>query len=244
MVRYSGPRATACWPFPSVVQAFNCAIAIQLAIARVNREIDVDEQMNFRIGINVGDVMVKNGDIFGDGVNIAARLEALADTGGICVTRGVRDHIRDRVHAGFEDMGEQSIKNIARPVRVFKVVFDANCDPVLALATSAEDIFENTSPVAVDTAGQATEVAFWESIRDDGDGTELRLYLERYPDGALAELARTRLERNLILPEDPAVELSFWESVRDSGNPAMIKAYIERYPEGKFASLAQILAYQ
>lgn len=72
--------------------------------------------MRFRIGFNVGDVMVKNGDIFGDGVNIAARLEALADAGGIYITRGVRDHIRDRVHATFEDMGEQSIKNIARPV--------------------------------------------------------------------------------------------------------------------------------
>ena len=72
--------------FPSVVQAVNCAIAIQLAIGRANVDIPAENQMNFRIGINVGDVMVKNGDIFGDGVNIAARLEALADIGGICVT--------------------------------------------------------------------------------------------------------------------------------------------------------------
>ena len=227
--------------FPSVVQAFNCAIAIQLAIARANQAIPVDLQMNFRIGINVGDVMVKNNDIFGDGVKIAARLEALADVGGICVTRGVRDHIRDRVEAKFEDMGEQSVKNIARPVRVFKVLFDADYEPVLVGVKPMEGLREDFASANED---DATEVAFWESIRDDDDGTELRLYLDRYPGGTFADLARTRLGRDLAPADDPATEVSFWETVRDSGDTEMIEAYLKRYPSGKFVSLAEILIGQ
>ncbi|MDP9813143.1 class 3 adenylate cyclase [Rhizobium tibeticum] len=98
--------------FPSIVHAFNSAVAIQQAMWRANQELPEDRRMNFRIGINVGDVLVKNGDIFGDGVNIAARLEGLADVGGICVSRGVRDHLRDRVDATFEDLGEHSIRTL------------------------------------------------------------------------------------------------------------------------------------
>lgn len=231
--------------FPSVVQAFNCAIAIQLAISRANQDIPREFQMNFRIGINVGDVMVKSGDIFGDGVNIAARLEAIADIGGICVTRGVRDHMRDRVEATFEDMGEQSIKNIARPVRVFKVLFEADYEPVLSTATSSAVSFDDTTPGVSDLKdSQITEVAFWESINNADDGTEVRLYLERYPDGAFAELARARLGRDQMPTEDTAVEVSFWESVRYSENMEMVQAYLLRYPSGKFASLAEILIHQ
>jgi hypothetical protein len=224
--------------FPSVVQAFNCAIAIQLAIARVNANIPIENQMNFRIGINVGDVMVKNGDIFGDGVNIASRLEALAEIGGICVTRGVRDHIRDRVEAKFDDMGEHSVKNIARPVRVFKVLFDANYEPALAATQPSSTA---GSEVSLTSDDNLTEVAFWESIREDDDGTELRLYLERYPGGAFVGLAQARLEREPSELEDPAIEVSFWETVRDGESKAMIRAYLRRYPQGKFVSLAEIL---
>jgi class 3 adenylate cyclase len=227
--------------FPSVVEAFNCAIAIQLAIAQANVDVPPDSQMNFRIGINVGDVMVKNGDIFGDGVNIAARLEALADIGGICVTRGVRDHIRDRVNAKFDDLGEHTVKNIARPVRVFKVLFDPSYEPQLAAKAPSEGQGED---VTLQTDDDQTEIAFWESIREDDDGTELRLYLGRYPEGVFSNLAKARLERDLSPPEDPAVEVSFWESVRDTENVEMIKAYLERYPNGKFARLAEILVDQ
>jgi class 3 adenylate cyclase len=103
--------------FPSVVEAFHCAVAIQQALAKANAVLPPEQRMQFRIGINIGDVMVKEGDIFGDGVNIAARLEGLAEPGGICVTRGVRDHLRDRVDIPFEDLGEHSVKNISRPMR-------------------------------------------------------------------------------------------------------------------------------
>src|SRR6516164_10755985 len=82
-------------------------------------ELPDERRIRFRIGINLGDVIVESDDIFGDGVNVAARLEALAEPGGICISRMVRDQIRDKLHYPFEDMGEQSAKNIARPVRVY-----------------------------------------------------------------------------------------------------------------------------
>ena len=80
--------------------------------------------MRFRIGINVGDVMLKDGDIFGDGVNIAARLEGLADPGGVCISRGIHDHVMKKLPFEFEDLGEQSVKNIAQPVRVYRLLLD------------------------------------------------------------------------------------------------------------------------
>src|SRR5712671_4097476 len=86
-----------------------------------NAATPVDQRIAFRVGINLGDVIAEEHDIFGDGVNVAARLEALAEPGGICTSRVVRDQIRDKLPYPFEDMGEQSVKNIARPVRVYKV---------------------------------------------------------------------------------------------------------------------------
>ena len=90
-------------------------------IAALNAELPEPRRMSFRIGINVGDIIAKDGDIFGDGVNIAARLQTLAAAGGICVSRGVRDHIRHLGSFRFEDLGEQRVKNIDRPVRAFSV---------------------------------------------------------------------------------------------------------------------------
>ena len=84
-------------------------------------EVPEEQRIRFRIGINLGDVIVEAHDIFGDGVNVAARLEGLAEPGGICVSRVVRDQVRDKVAFAFEDLGEQQVKNIARPVRVYRV---------------------------------------------------------------------------------------------------------------------------
>src|SRR5215472_1122844 len=105
--------------FPSVVDAVRCAAELQRAM--IDREVGIPEDcwIRFRIGINLGDVIVEGDDIFGDGVNVAARLEALAEPGGICISRVVRDQIRDKLAYTFEDLGEQSVKNIARPVRVY-----------------------------------------------------------------------------------------------------------------------------
>ncbi|WP_455274090.1 adenylate/guanylate cyclase domain-containing protein [Rhizobium herbae] len=235
--------------FPSIVHAFNSAVAIQQAMRRANQEFPEDRRMNFRIGINVGDVLVKNGDIFGDGVNIAARLEGLADVGGICVTRGVRDHLRDRVDATFEDLGEHSIKNIARPLRVFRVIFDPEAEPVLNIVPSPDDMPEKSSSLEHSVAhnpdnddeGGRVEVVFWESVQQGDEPAEYALYLERFPNGQFVELATARLENGGPGDHNPGVEVAFWETVRDTDNPDMIEAYLAKYPQGQFSDLANIM---
>jgi len=107
--------------FVSVVDAVRCAVDTQREMALRNTEVPVDQRIEFRIGINLGDIMNDEEDIYGDGVNVAARLEALAPPGGICVSRVVRDQVRDKLNFTFDDRGEQQVKNIARPVRVFDV---------------------------------------------------------------------------------------------------------------------------
>jgi adenylate cyclase len=105
--------------FPSVVDAVRSAAELQRAMIDREAAMPEDRRIRFRVGINLGDVIVDGDDIFGDGVNVAARLEALSDPGGLCISRVVRDQIRDKLPYAFEDMGEQSVKNIARPVRVY-----------------------------------------------------------------------------------------------------------------------------
>ena len=107
--------------FASAVEAVRCAVAIQAGMADRNRAAQDDSRIEFRIGINLGDVIIEGDDIYGDGVNIAARLEALADPGGIFVSRAVRDSVRDKLGIVLEDLGEKPVKNIARPVRVFRI---------------------------------------------------------------------------------------------------------------------------
>src|SRR6202045_4305060 len=105
--------------FASVVDAVRCAGEIQRAMADRDLDLAEERRLLFRIGVNLGDVIADGGDIYGDGVNIAARLEGLAPPGSVCVSGTVRDHIGDRLPYTFEDMGEQSVNNIARPVRVY-----------------------------------------------------------------------------------------------------------------------------
>src|SRR5579863_8746371 len=107
--------------FHSVVDAVRCALEVQQLMAERTAGVTPLMRMALRIGINLGDIIIEDGDIFGDGVNVAARLEALAEPGGICVSRVVRDQVRDRLDIAFDDLGERQVKNIARPVRVFRV---------------------------------------------------------------------------------------------------------------------------
>jgi adenylate cyclase len=107
--------------FASVVDAVRCAVAVQQAMPERNTGVAADSRIELRIGINLGDVIVEGDDLYGDGVNIAARIEALADPGGVFVANTVHDQVRDRLPFAFEDLGEQQVKNIARPVRVYRV---------------------------------------------------------------------------------------------------------------------------
>jgi adenylate cyclase len=121
--------------FPSVVDAVRCAVEVQQAMARRNAEIPEEKQIRFRVGINLGDIIIDGDDIHGDGVNIAARLEGISDPGGLCISEDVHRQVSGKLPFGFSDMGEQSLKNIARPVRAYRVRFDERTPsrPVLAL---------------------------------------------------------------------------------------------------------------
>ena len=110
--------------FPSVVNAVACSAEIQRAMLGRNENVPQDRRIEFRVGINLGDVIVDGEDIFGDGVNVGARLEGIAPPGGIAVSASVRDHVGNRLDLAFEDMGEQGLKNIDSPVRVFRVLLD------------------------------------------------------------------------------------------------------------------------
>jgi adenylate cyclase len=107
--------------FPSAVDAVQHAVDVQAAVAQRNADVPPDRRMELRMGINVGDVIVDDDDLFGDGVNVAARLEGLAEPGGICVSGNAHEQVRYKLDLAFEDMGEQSVKNIDEPVRVYKI---------------------------------------------------------------------------------------------------------------------------
>jgi len=117
--------------FPSVVEAVAFAVEVQLAMRARNADLPEDRRIHYRVGINIGDIIVEDDDIFGDGVNIAARLENLAEPGGICVRRNVRNQVRDKLDLDYEDHGEIEVKNIARPIRVFSVVLDDKAEALV-----------------------------------------------------------------------------------------------------------------
>ncbi len=126
--------------FASVVDAVRGAVAIQDGVATRNAQVPDNRRIEFRIGVNLGDVIVQDGDVYGDGVNIAARLEGLAEAGGVCLSEDVHRHLRGKVEYGFEDLGPKTLKNIAEPVRVYRVLWkDDKADPGRG-ATPAPDM--------------------------------------------------------------------------------------------------------
>jgi TolB-like protein/class 3 adenylate cyclase/Tfp pilus assembly protein PilF len=125
--------------FVSVVDAVRCAVEIQRGMLERNVDVPADRRIEFRIGINVGDIISDDNDIYGDGVNVAARLEALAEPGGIFVSRNVHDQVRDKLSFGFEDMGEQMVKNIARPIGIHRVsLAESTTEASLGAPTTAK----------------------------------------------------------------------------------------------------------
>lgn len=160
--------------FASIVDAVRCAVEMQRQIAERNVEIPPDRRIEFRIGLNVGDIIIDDKDIYGDGVNIAARLEALAEPGGICVSRAVRDEVRDKLQFSFEDMGERQVKNIARPVGTHRVRLEVPAGEAIGLIVSTG---RSTSPqsqkpsIAVlpfaNMSGDAEQEYFSEGMTED-----------------------------------------------------------------------------
>jgi class 3 adenylate cyclase/TolB-like protein/Tfp pilus assembly protein PilF len=189
--------------FASVVDAVRCAAEIQCDMAECNADVPSGRRIEFRVGINVGDIIIDESDIFGDGVNVAARLEALAEPGGICVSRTVRDQVRDKLDIAFEDMGEQQVKNIARPVRAYRVVADAAAS--VASAPSAARRWIPHWVIAIGMAAAlilaAGATAFW------------RLYPVQ-PAATVAETPAT----SPALPDKPSIAVLPFANL--SGDPA------------------------
>jgi adenylate cyclase len=157
--------------FPSVVDAVRCAVEVQRGMADREPEVREERRIRFRIGVNLGDVIVEEHDIFGDGVNVAARLEGLAEPGGICASRAVRDQARDRLDYTFEDLGERQVKNIARPLRVYRIG-----DPAIPLnytmaATSEPSQLPEKPAIAVlpfvNMSGDTEQEFFADGITED-----------------------------------------------------------------------------
>ena len=164
--------------FPSVVEAVRCAVEVQRRMARRNLDVAADRRIEFRVGVNLGDIIVQDNDIFGDGVNIAARLEHLADPGGICVSNAVRDQVLEKVDVGFEDLGEQSVKNIGRPIHVYRVVLD-HAQQVEAKRT------------VVDTASIKPSIAVLPFVNMSGD-PEQEFFVDGITEDIITELSRFR----------------------------------------------------
>jgi len=167
--------------FHSVADAVLCAAEVQRRMARRNTDVAPARWIQFRIGINLGDVIVEGNDIFGDGVNVAARLEMLAEPGGICVSGAVRDQVGDRLDdVAFEDLGDQNVKNISRPIRVFRVRFEP--DPKTAP--------EGAKDVAVATAmSKKPSIAVLPLVNMSGD-PEQEFFADGLTEDIITELSR------------------------------------------------------
>ncbi|HKO07930.1 MAG TPA: adenylate/guanylate cyclase domain-containing protein [Alphaproteobacteria bacterium] len=163
--------------FASVVDAVRCAVDVQRGMAERNAAMPQEKRIEFRIGINLGDIIIDGDDIFGDGVNIAARLEALAEPGGICVNRVVRDQVRDKLDIAFEDLGEQQVKNIARPVHVYRI----QPEHWSSKLTAAGAVSEASKPVLVLPDKPSIAVLPFQDMSGDADQ-------EYFADGVVEEI--------------------------------------------------------
>jgi adenylate cyclase len=156
IVRIAGDGVLA--EFASVVDAVQCAVKLQRAMAERNFGLDPRERIEFRMGINVGDIIIDRGDMWGDGVNVAARLEALAMPGGIFVSGRVHEDVQGKLTVAFEDTGEHRLKNIARPVRVYRIVLDESAAPAARPSNGSDDPLRQMSrSVAVTTRGASAQ---------------------------------------------------------------------------------------
>jgi class 3 adenylate cyclase len=204
--------------FASPVQAVRAAIEIQRTLKQDSDGAGTLARMHFRIGVNVGDVVVDGENILGDCVNVAVRLENLAPPGGICVSANVHDHVAGKLDCRFQDLGTQFLKHIPRPVRAYQLIDDPTALESLALR------LRNTSRhVALGAAGAALLVliAGWLTMRPP------------------PEKAAVSAPRPVTTPAPDREELLHWQSVQNSTDPAELRTYLAQYPRGTFAELAK-----
>src|SRR5262245_11381819 len=151
--------------FPSVVDAVECAVAVQTVMVQRNEAVPVDRRMLLRIGINLGDILIEGDDILGDGVNVAARLEGIAEPGGICISSSAYEQVREKVPVEFTDIGEQTLKNIARPIRAYLVGRSANAHQTASLPPSAPHLSLVVLPFA-NIGGDAEQEYFVDGMTE------------------------------------------------------------------------------
>jgi len=180
--------------FQSVTEALTCAIDFQERMARRNRDMPAARALLFRIGLNLGDVIVEeDGDIFGDGVNVAARLETIAEPGGICISAAVRDQVGDRLKVGFADLGDQQVKNITRPIRAYKVLIDAQSSEAGHAAPGSSH--------AAPTSAKKPSIAVLPFDNMSGD-PEQEFFVDGLTEDIITELSRFRellvISRNAV----------------------------------------------
>jgi TolB-like protein/class 3 adenylate cyclase len=166
--------------FQSVVDAVRCAVEVQREMRERNANAPSDKSIAFRIGINLGDIISEDGDIFGDGVNVGARLEGMAEPGGICVSRVVRDQVRDKVDFDFDDLGERQAKNIARPVRAFAVTIGIGAP---RLPTAAAEAIQSAPERAAPKLPDKPSIAVLPFQNMSGDPEQ-----EYFADGTAEEI--------------------------------------------------------
>jgi adenylate cyclase len=191
--------------FASVVDAVRCAAEVQRGMAEREPEVPEERRIRFRIGVNLGDVIVEEHDIFGDGVNVAARLEGLAEPGGICISRVVRDQIRDKLTYPFEDRGEQTVKNIGRPVRVFALRPESiaevpTADAPIAVPRRRRGSAPRVAAAVVAAALVIAAIAWWVLSATRGIST---------PPAEMAAAATNPINPPLVAPRLSIVVLPF-----------------------------------
>src|SRR5215469_8715912 len=220
--------------FPSVVGAVRCAVEIQRGMAERNAETPEDKRITFRIGVNLGDVIVEEHDIFGDGVNVAARLEVLAELGGVCVSRVVRDQVRDRLDYAFEDIGEQQFKNIARPVQVYRVRLETTAE--IASSAVALALPDKPSIAVLPFANMSSDPE--QEFIADGIAEDVITALSRYP--SLFVIARNSSFTYKVqavevktVGHDLGVRYVLEGSLRKSGNRIRVTAQLVEAESGR-----------
>jgi adenylate cyclase len=179
--------------FQSVLEAVRCAADFQQRMARRNSDVPPSRRLVYRIGINLGDVIVEESDIFGDGVNVAARLETMADPGGICISAAVRDQVGDRLDLVYEDLGEQQFKNISRSIRTYRIVLDSS---------ASEGTFDAPAEKsAVHADGSKPSIAILPFVNMSGD-SEQEFFADGLTEDIITELSRFRellvISRNAV----------------------------------------------
>jgi adenylate cyclase len=179
--------------FQSVTEALRCAVDFQQRMARRNRDMPASRSLLYRIGINLGDVIVEESDIFGDGVNVAARLESMADPGGICISAAVRDQVGDRLDIGYEDLGEQQLKNINRAIRVFRVLLNGQSSEVSNEGSGGQ--------AALQVSARRPSIAVLPFVNMSGDA-EQEFFADGLTEDIITELSRFRellvISRNAV----------------------------------------------